>query len=120
MGGYGAWALAAQNPERFATLVIVCGGIIWPPNAARRRIKPGPENPYTRTAQAVSRLPIWLFHGDRYPNVPVTESRRMLAALLSLNANVQYTEYKGMAHRIWDEAYDGPQVPLWLLGQAKR
>src|SRR5437667_3539268 len=31
MGGYGSWLIAANNPERFAAVAVVCGGVRPPP-----------------------------------------------------------------------------------------
>ncbi len=117
MGGYGSWDIAAKHPRRFAALAIVCGGILSPPSVAMRPLAAGTDNPYFRTARAVAHIPCWLFHGDQDRNVPVTESRRMTDALKSLGANVQYTEYRGVAHECWNQVYAEPGLPIWLLAQ---
>lgn len=118
MGGYGAWAIAAENPNKFAALAVVCGGIRRPPGV------PIPEgavdmnsksDPYKTTAQKISRTPAWVFHGDADPLVPVTESRRMVEALKAAGADVRYSEYEGVSHNSWDRAYDEPELFSWLL-----
>jgi hypothetical protein len=30
---------------------------------------------------------------------------------------VKYTEYKGLAHFMWDRAYDERDLPVWLFSQ---
>jgi predicted peptidase len=116
MGGYGTWKLAGKYPDLFAALVVVSGGIVWPPDVAVR--EPDPHaNPYVRAAQKVSHIPIWAFHGDADMNVPVTESRRMVEALKALKAEPKYTEYKGAAHFICDRVYEEPQLPVWMFAQ---
>ncbi len=116
MGGYGTWNLAGKHPERFAALVVVAGGILWPPSVAER--EPDPRaNPYASAAQKVAHIPIWVFHGDADRNVPVTESRRMVDALKALKNEVKYTEYKGAAHFIGDRVYSEPMLPAWLFAQ---
>jgi predicted peptidase len=117
MGGYGTWSIAAKYPHRFAALVVICGGILWPPDVAMRPIDLHADNPYTRTAQKVAGLPIWVFHGSEDRNVPVTESQRMVSVLKTAHANVKYTEYKGADHFIWDRAYAESELPVWLFQQ---
>src|SRR5262249_53229243 len=66
-GGYGAWSLAYHHPDRFAALIVECGyvremtgfvsGEYYP------AIAPGAD-PYATIAQRLSRLPIWILHGD--------------------------------------------------------
>jgi predicted peptidase len=116
MGGYGTWNIASKHPGRFAALVVVSGGIVWPPSEAIR--EPDPKaNPYVRTARKVAHIPVWIFHGDADQNVPFTESGRMVAALKALKADVRFTEYKGLAHFICDKAYDEMELPVWLFAQ---
>jgi predicted peptidase len=116
MGGYGTWNLAGKHPDLFAALVVVSGGIVWPPDVPIR--EPDPRaNPYVSAAQKVAHIPVWVFHGDADKNVPVTESRRMVDALKTLKAEPKYTEYKGAAHFICDRAYDEAALPAWLFAQ---
>jgi len=112
MGGYGTWALAAKHPDRFAAIVVVCGGIQWPTPA---RIQD--DTPYAAIADRVARLPIWVFHGTADRNVFVTEAQEMVKLLRARNANVHYTEYPGVAHNSWDRAYAEPDFPAWLFAQ---
>ncbi|MBI3843699.1 MAG: prolyl oligopeptidase family serine peptidase [Planctomycetes bacterium] len=115
LGGYGTWAIAAKHPERFAAIVPVCGGIRAPWDR-----KPLEGDPYGETAKAVKSLPIWIFHGASDPTVPVTESRKMHDALKSLGVEARFTEYPGVAHNCWDQAYGDPELMKWLLGQARK
>jgi predicted peptidase len=63
MGGYGTWKLAAQHPERFAALIVICGGILWPPSVVMQPLYARADNPYARTALSVASIPVWVFHG---------------------------------------------------------
>ena len=113
MGGYGTWSIAASHPERFAALVPIAGGIVWPPP-----VHIVDETPYARTAEKIVRIPAWVFHGSADRNVLATESREMVKLLRQMKANVRYTEYAGVAHfGAWDLAYDDPELPLWLFKQ---
>jgi predicted peptidase len=108
MGGYGAWAAALAQPERFAALVPVCGGLdfttgVTIPDAASR----------------LANIPHWVFHGSADDIIPVTESRAMVDALRTAGANVRYTEYLGVRHNSWDRAYADEGLMPWLLGQSR-
>ncbi len=63
MGGFGTWAWAAEKPETFAAIAPICGG----------------GNPLN--AKRLSKLPIWVFHGDKDKVVPITLSQLMVTAL---------------------------------------
>lgn len=121
MGGYGSWYLTAHNPGKFAAVVPVAGGILPP---SRRRPFPPEvmalvpkEKPYETIARRIGSTPVWIFHGSDDPRVPVTESRRMYAALQAVGGNVRYTEYPGVGHNSWDRAYAEPELFEWMLAQ---
>lgn len=104
MGGFGAFALAARYPSRFAALVPVCG---W-------------GDPAT-VSRPLARMPIWAFHGADDDIVPVTSSRDMVAAIRAAgNDRVQYTEYRNVGHDSWDLAYADPELPAWMLRQRRQ
>jgi predicted peptidase len=124
MGGYGTWAFGYKYPDRFAALVPVCGGVV----ASRRflvappwhPLSKNPEDPYGETASHLTKIPIWAFHGDGDPRVPVTESRQLTDAVKARGGDVRYTEYPGVAHNSWDRAYWEEELLPWLLAQRKR
>jgi predicted peptidase len=123
MGGYATWVLAFENPERYAAIVSVCGGIV-PPAGRRSPLAQLPstlsaDDPYAATAARVKDIPAWLFHGAADPTVPVTESRRIVAALENAGASPRYTEYEGVPHNSWDRAFADPELPKWLLAQRR-
>lgn len=123
LGGYGTWAFAYRNPDRFAALVPVCGGVAanrsrlptpdWHPAAIR------PDDPWTETAGAISDLPIWVFHGALDRRVPVEESRRMVEALEAAGGAPRYTEYPDVAHSAWVPAYREEGLYEWLFAQRR-
>ena len=114
MGGYGAWSLAAKYPDRFAAVVVICGGIVWP---APQKITD--EAPYAAIARQVAGIPIWVFHGNADRTVFVTESREMVKLLRDLQADVRYTEYNHVPHQSWDRAYGERKLPAWLFAQKR-
>ena len=117
MGGYGTWALAAAYPNKFAAVVPICGGILLPDDS--RKQPDSDRIPYLEAAKKIgTKLPIWVFHGDADPAVPVSESRHMVEALKAADANVRYTEYPGVGHNSWDKAYADPEFMTWLLSKS--
>jgi predicted peptidase len=124
-GGNGSWFLLSHYPERFAAAVVVCGfigehkgatsGVYYPPLAPANV-----ADPFAYVAARVSRVPIWMFHGDADQAISVEVSRKMFAALKAEGGNVQYTELPGVAHNAWDPAYARADLFEWLLKQQKR
>ncbi len=102
MGGYGTWDLAARLPERFAAAAPICGG--------------GDD----KQAERLVKLPIWAWHGDADPAVPVRRSREMIAAIKKAGGSPKYTELPGVGHDSWVKAYTDPDgVIPWLFAQKK-
>jgi predicted peptidase len=123
MGAYGCWVLAFEHPERYAAIVSVAGGIVPPPARLARLSELPPtlkaDDPYAATAARVKGIPAWLFHGSADPTVPVTESRRIVAALQQAGSSPRYDEYEGVAHNSWERAFADPELPKWLLAQRR-
>jgi len=109
MGGYGTWLLALQQPERFAAVVPVCGGL--------DRTTSHLDIPHA--AERLAPIPQWVFHGDADNIIPVEESRLMVEALRTAGADVRYSEYAGVRHNSWDRAYAEPELMPWLLSQRR-
>ncbi len=107
MGGFGAWALALDHPETFAALVPICGG--GDPARLGR----------------IAKLPIWVFHGEADPVVPVKTSRGSVAALQAAGGTPRYTEYPQdafflpNAHFSWVPAYADAEMREWLFAQKR-
>jgi len=102
MGGYGTWDLILRFPELFAAAVPICGG--GDPSAAER----------------IKDLPIWFFHGDKDPTVPVRAAREMADALEAVGSTVYYYyEYPGVDHYSWEPAFKEPLLLPWLFSQTK-
>ena len=101
MGGYGTWDLISRRPELFAAAIPVCGG----------------GDP--AQAEKLAKLPIWAFHGDADPLVPVARLRDMIAALKKAGGTPKYTEYKGVGHDAWTPTYRDSEVLDWLFAQKK-
>jgi predicted peptidase len=102
MGGYGSWDWATREPDRFASVVPICGG--------------GDDS----KADRLVKLPIWAVHGDADEAVPVERSRTMIAAIKKAGGNPKYTELAGVGHNSWTPAYTDPDgVVKWMFEQKK-
>ncbi len=120
LGGYGTWAFGFKYPGKFAALVPVCGGV-----SSRARIPPphwhpaaqAAEDIFALTARGIGRTPVWAFHGEVDPVIPVSESRRLVEALRSAGGDVRFTEYPGVGHDSWDAAYSESELWEWLFQQ---
>ncbi len=101
MGGYGSFYVAMKRPGLFAAAVPVCGGGI------------------PAEANALRGVPLWAFHGNADPIVPVERSREMVQAIRAAGGSVALTEYAGVAHNSWEFAYSEPELLGWLYAQHK-
>lgn len=102
MGGMGTFELLWRKPNFFAAAFPICGG-------------GDPE----KVAIYGKKFPIWIFHGDADPVVPVSNSRLMKNTLLAAGAKVKYTEYPGVGHNSWDNVFVEPELLPWLFKQKK-
>jgi predicted peptidase len=122
MGGFGTWELAARNPDRFAAIVPICSGVQpqkdWPQLRVTLMDDPKIADPFAEVARRIGSTPVWMFHGDADPAVPVEQSRHMAEALKAAGAEFKYTEYPGVNHNSWDRAYSELELAPWLLSKA--
>jgi predicted peptidase len=119
MGGHGTWNLAYRFPERFAAIAPICGFISLRSRlTSSRTIVPADSgDAFAAIARRLKTLPVWIFHGEVDPVVPVSESRLAAEALRTTGGDVRYTEFLGMGHNVWDATYASPQFQEWLFAQ---
>ena len=70
--------------------------------------------------QARSKTAIWVFHGGSEPTVPVAGSRRKVEALRAAKGQPKYTEYSGVKHDSWLDAYPGSALHKWMFEQKRQ
>ncbi len=101
MGGFGTWALAAYQPNRFAAIVPICGGgeVYW--------------------GDTLAHIPTWAFHGAIDPIVPPERSKQMVDSLKKHGGHPKLTIYPYALHDSWTEAYNTPELYEWLLQQKR-
>lgn len=101
MGGYGSWALAASEPDRFAAVAPICGG--GDPDQAAK----------------LKSLPIRAYHGSADQTVKPDQSRQMVDAVNKAGGNATLTIYQGVGHDSWSRTYDDPEFWKWLFQQRR-
>jgi len=103
LGGFGVYDLIIHYPKYFAAAFTI---------SAQANVKL-----YTEKAP---HFPIWIFHGDSDNTISVQPDRDLYKALQSINAkNVKYTEYPGVQHNSWDNAFAEPDLLPWLFSFKK-
>lgn len=111
MGGYGAWALLAKAPERFAAVAPICGG----GNTIDFLL------PARGKAAALRVTPVWAFHGAKDPVVLLSESERLAALLKRIGLkDVQLTVYPEAGHDSWTVTYNQPKLYEWFLSHQRK
>ncbi len=101
MGGRGAWYLAYKYPERFAAIAPMAGPATISTWATR-----------------LKDMPVWVFHGAKDKDVPLSESEQMVNALKAIGNNAKFTIYPDRDHFILD-TYENKDLYRWFL-QHKR
>jgi predicted peptidase len=103
MGGMGTFEILWRKPKFFAAAFPICGG------GSAEQVKIYAKN-----------FPVWVFHGASDPVVPVSNSRLMVKALKAAGAKVKYSEYPGVGHDSWNNAFAEPEFLKWLFAQESR
>jgi pimeloyl-ACP methyl ester carboxylesterase len=109
MGGHGTWHLGVHYPDRFAAVAPSAGWISFSTYGQGRSGKEAREGLDFRFRAArpsdtlalqrnLATLGVYILHGDADDNVPVTEARRMKAALAPWHPHLLYHEQPGAGH----------------------
>mgnify|MGYP003042745639 CR=1 FL=1 len=101
-GGMGVFDLVARYPDLFAAAFPICGA--------------GPTHTAKNFAKKVA---MWIFHGDKDEVVPTFFSRDFYKRLKKLGSDVRYSEYPGVHHDSWNNAFAEPDLLSWLFGKSK-
>ena len=97
MGGYGILDLASTYPNLFTALIPICGGTIL------------------NKLHKLSKIPVWIFHGEDDDVIPVESSTLIYKYLKKNNKDTLITIYNNVAHDSWTETYDNEKIYDWML-----
>ena len=101
MGGFGTWAMGIHYPAFFSAMAPVCGGgLSW-------------------RCPILKEMPIWAFHGEQDPVVPLRNSVEMVDAVNAAGGKARLTIMHTQAHGCWDEVYGDSNVLDWLIAQKR-
>ncbi|MBO0950512.1 carboxylesterase family protein [Fibrella forsythiae] len=103
MGGFGALEALSMRPGLFAAAVPVCGG-----------------GDTTAVDKYARKVPLWLFHSQDDPIIPVGLSRAIANRLRTLKAEPQYTEYENAGRSSWRDAFADSTLLPWLFSQNRK
>lgn len=99
MGGGGTLWIGLTRPDIWAAMFPVC---------------PAPPKDAEDLAPNALNIPIYFHHGDQDGAVPVAVSRDWTKRLKDLGVNVSYTEYPGVNHNSWENAYHEQAAFEWF------
>jgi predicted esterase len=99
MGGGGTLWIGLTRPDIWAAIAPVC---------------PAPPAGTEELAGNALNYPAWFHHGDKDQAVPVAVSRDWTKKLKDLESTVEYTEYPGVNHNSWENAYANGQIFDWF------
>jgi predicted peptidase len=103
MGGMGTFESVFRYPDLYAAALPICGA--------------GDAIAYDKGLKNTS---FWIFHGANDSRVDVKHSREMAARLKKLKIPVKYTEYAGVDHNSWDNAFADPNYLEWMFMQKRK
>lgn len=103
LGGFGTYDLIIHYPGYFAAAFPICG-------QANVELYP----------KVASRVPVWIFHGAIDDVISPWPDRSLIKALQHIGAkNARYTEYPGVKHNSWVNAFAEPDLLPWLFSFKK-
>jgi predicted peptidase len=102
-GGMGVLDLVARYPETFAAGLSICGA-----------------GEPTTTKLFAGKVSLWLFHGAKDPIVPKEFDQEFYRRLKRAGSVVRYSEYPGVEHNSWVNAFAEPELMSWLFSQVKK
>jgi predicted peptidase len=109
MGGFGSWMWGGNNPEHFAGIVPIVGGIGYG----------GPKDvskDLDAWAANLAKVPVFAFVGALDKVVPAERSERMVAAILKAGGKqVRFRNYPNEGHNARRVTYSSAEFYNWLF-----
>lgn len=103
MGGMGTFESVYRYPDMYAAALPVCGG-----------------GDKVRYDKRITKTAFWVFHGAADVVVDVKLSREMVEKLKSLKTEVKYSEYAGVNHNSWDNAFAEKDYVSWMFSHKRK
>ena len=101
MGGIGTLEMCSRKPDLYAAAVAICCG--------------GSQ----AQADKMVKIPTQLHQGAADTTVQPARTRAFYDMLKNAGGNVTYTEYPGVGHNSWDNAYADKNTWTWLFAQKR-
>jgi predicted peptidase len=101
-GGMGVFDLVARYPNVFAAAFPICGA-----------------GKVSTAKFFAGKTAMWIFHGEKDDVVPTRFSRDYFKQLQKAGSVVRYTEYPGVKHNSWVNAFGEKGLMEWLWTQHK-
>ena len=103
LGGYGTLEFAGKYPNKIAAAVAICGGGVLSDSCN------------------LSKIPIWIQHGDKDTAVSISESYKIFNAIKSCdkNSNTTMTVISGGTHGSVEQLFHENAIYDWMFLQSK-
>ena len=102
MGGYGTINFTGTYPDLVAGAVAMCGG------------------GDVRLGENLSKVPLWIRHGDKDYAVPISESQKIVNSIKKYSAeNLIFTIDRGLNHGAMERFFRSEEIYEWLFKQHK-
>jgi len=114
MGGYGSWVWGGTNPEHFAAIAPVVGGI------GRNGPKDVTPN-LDQWAKNLASVPLWAFAGAQDKVVPAERSERVVNAIKKTGGKLaRLTIYPDEGHGARRRVYEDKAFYDWMFSQRRK
>ena len=125
MGGHGTWQLASLFPDRFAAAAPSAGWISFASYGSGNGIdaatpigailaRASLPSDTLKFRDNLTRMGVYVLHGDADDNVPVSQARAMRAELGQFHPDFAYHEQPGQGHWWGNECVDWPHLLRFL------
>ena len=118
MGGYGCWAWGGHNPERFAAIAPLVGGIGLGSISlgGPKDISPQISN----WASNLAHVPVYAFAGGLDRVVPADRSERMIAEIRKAGGkHAKIKIYPEGGHNVRQQVYNGHEFYDWIFSSSR-
>lgn len=113
MGGYGTWAWGAHDPQHFAAIAPIVGGI---GREGAKAVTPD----FDQWAASLAKIPVYAFIGALDTTVPPDRSERMIAAIKKVGGKeAKLKVYPGEGHGAARAVVVDQEYYEWLFAQKR-